>query len=132
MAELLSVWVDDKITGLKKLRPKTLKSIRNMSNTFKTDFGMVRMKEIDHTGIEKYLSEKKVADQTRENIRSYLSQFFNWSIKKRCHDNNSADGIEIEVNKGSPGFFTVEQCQAMMRQALKDDHRSISAYFPPS
>ena len=129
MAELLSLWVDDKRTGLKTLRPKTLKSIRNMANMFKTDFGMTRMKEIDQSRVEDYLKAKAVSDQTRENVRNYLAQFFNWSIKKRYHDQNPAEAIEIEVNRGSPGFFQVEDCEAMMKEALKPEHRPLTAYL---
>jgi hypothetical protein len=40
VTELLSVWVLDKIEGVKKLRPKSIKSIRTMAEMFKTDFGI--------------------------------------------------------------------------------------------
>ena len=43
MAELLSVWLDDKIKGLRTLRPKTIESIRDMVKKFKIDFGMARV-----------------------------------------------------------------------------------------
>jgi len=128
ISELLSVWVNDKTSGLKKLRPRSLKSIRNMADMFKADFGMVRIKEIDQAKIEDYLAKKDVSDQRRENIRNYLSQFFNWSIKKKYHDQNPAEGIEIEISRGSPGFFSVEQCIAVMRQSMKKEHRSMTAY----
>jgi integrase len=129
MAELLTLWIDDKTTGLRKLRPRSLKTIRNMANIYKTDFGMVRIKEIDQQRIEDYLKGKDVSDQYRENIRNYLSQFFNWCIKKKYHNQNPAEEIEIEVNRGSPGFFTVQQCEAMMTAAMKDEHRAMTAYF---
>jgi len=77
MAELLTVWVDDKVTNeLKPLRPKTIKSIRNMAEMFKNDFGMSRMKEIDSDRIERYLKDKDVSNQTRKNLLSYLRQPF--------------------------------------------------------
>jgi hypothetical protein len=129
MADLLSLWIDDKCTGLKKLRPRTLKSIRNMANMFKTDFGMTRMKEIDEAGVEAYLAGKNVSDQTQRNICSHLGQFFNWSIRKKYHDQNPADGIEIDINRGSPGFSTVEQRETLMQQAMKEEHQPMTAYF---
>jgi integrase len=129
MAELLSVWLDDKKTGLKKLRPRTLQSLSAMANKFQKDFGMTRIKEIDQNRIEKYLGSMAVDDQTRENRRNYLSQFFNWSVKKGYFDKNPADKIEIEVVRGSPGFFTVEQCQAMMRLAMTEEHNDLCAYM---
>ena len=130
MAELLSVWVDDKITNtLKPLRPKTLKSIRNMANLFKEDFGMIRMKEIDQDRIEDYLRNKDVSNQTRKNMCSYLGQFFNWAKSKKYHDQNPSEFIEIHVENGTPEFFTVAQCEEMMKEVLKAENRSMTAYF---
>lgn len=130
MGELLTLWVDDKVTNeLKPLRPKTIKSIRNMAEMFKDDFGMARMKEIDSDRIERYLRDKDVSNQTRKNLLSYLGQFFNWAVSKRHHENNPAEGIEIHVPKGVPEYFTVEQCIAIMDEASKPENRCMTAYF---
>ena len=68
MAELLSVWIDDKIDGVKKLRPKSIKSIRDMANAFKRDFGEKRIKEVNSEVIENYLKAKTVSQQSKKNI----------------------------------------------------------------
>jgi hypothetical protein len=132
MAELLSVWLDDKITGLRTLRPKTIESIRDMVKRFKIDFGMARVKEIDSTRIESYLKSRKVSDQTRLNICRYLQQFFNWSINKGHFVGvNPAISVkkEIHVDAGSPAYFNIEQCKALLNAAQMEKHKPLLAYI---
>ena len=130
MAALLSVWVDDKTSdSLKPLREKSKKSIRNMAETFKADFGMARIKEITTERVEQYLRDKPCSQQYRENLRSYLSQFFNWCRKKKHHNENPAEDIDVQVVRGVPEFFSVEQCRAIMTEASKPENRAMTAYF---
>lgn len=130
MAELLSVWVLDKIENkLKPLRPRTIKTIRNMADLFKLDFGMTRMKEIDQKRVESYLNGKDVSNQTRKNICNYLGQFFNWSMLKNYHDTNPAEKIEVHVENGVPEFFTVLQCEELMKAAATVENQNMTAYF---
>ena len=127
MAELLTVWMDDKLTNtLKPLRERSRQSIRQMANTFKDDFGMIRMKEISTDTIERYLENKAVSNQTRKNLRNYLGQFFNWAIKKSYHKENPVKGVEITVMKSSPKFFTVEQCETILAKSVEHD---LESYF---
>ena len=120
-AELLSCWVDDKITNpLKPLRPRSLKAIRVNANAFKRDFGTMRIAEIDRTYVEQYIKKKDVSNQTRKNKLNLLSQFFNWAIyKQHITIINPTKGIEINVVNETPKFFTVEQCVSIMT-AVKD------------
>ncbi len=130
MAELLNVWLDDKITGLKKLRPASIDGIREMSNRFKADFGTARIKEIDVERIENYLKAQNISDQSRLNLCRYLQQFFNWCIRKGYyHATNPAEQVkrEIHVVKSPPAFFTVDQCQALLTTASQSDHRALLA-----
>lgn len=129
MAELLTLWVDDKVTGLRRLRPKSIKSIRNMAEVFKRDFGMARIKEITHERVEEYLKGKNVSDQTRKNLSNYLGQFFNWCKLRKHAEVNPCENIEIVVEKGMPEFFAVEQSVSIMREAKKDENRRMTAYF---
>ena len=127
--ELLTVWIDDKRTGLKKLRPKSLKNLSSMADIFKADFGMVKIQEIDEKRVVDYLKGKDLADQSRENYRNVLSQFFNWCKKNKYHTENPAEKIEIEVSKGTTKFFTVEQCKEIMRLALDPQYKDVTAYL---
>lgn len=126
MGELLNLWMLDKIENkLKPLRPRTAKTIRAMATTFKKDFGTSRIKEIDQKRIEEYLHQKGVSNQTAKNIRNYLNQFFGWCVRKHYHDSNPAEKIEIHVQNGTPKFFTVEQCEEIMKKAPME----VRAYF---
>ena len=115
-SELLSVWLDDKISNpLKPLRPRSLKEIRKMANVFKKQFGTMRIAEINAQYVEHFIKGKAVSNRSRKNILSYLSQFFNWAIKKQhITISNPAKHIEITVTTGTPQFFTVEQCEEIL------------------
>lgn len=127
---LLSLWVDDKVSNtLKPLREKSKKSIRNMAETFKEDFGMARIREITTERVEQYLGGKDCSQQYRENLRSYLSQFFNWCRKKKYHDENPAKDIEVQIVRGVPEFYSVDQCRRIMDEAAKQENRPMRAYF---
>jgi integrase/recombinase XerD len=129
MSELLSLWVLDKTENvLKPLRPASLRAIRNSAHLFKADFGETKILEITRQQIEEYLSNKKVGNRYRDNLRSYLSQFFNWCIKKEYLTNNPCNGIDITIDPhGMPQYFSIEQCQAIMRKAMEEP--SIVCYF---
>lgn len=130
MSELLSVWMLDKIENpLKPLRPRSQKSIRFMANAFKADFKDARIKEIDQERIEQYLRDKKVSNQTRKNLRNYLGQFFNWAVRKGYYDKNPVEKIEIHVQNGTPKFFKLEECVALLKEVLKEENSPIRAYF---
>jgi integrase len=132
MAELLSVWIDDKTTGLKKLRPRSLETLRDMANRFKADFEMARIKEIDSTRIESYLKGKNVTDQTRLNICRYLQQFFNWCIDKGHYsERNPVLSVkkQIQVERTTAKFFNIEQSTDLLKTASQGQHRALLPYI---
>ncbi len=130
MSELLSLWMLDKIENpLKPLRPRTLKSIRFMANTFKADFKDARIKQIDRARLEKYLRGKDVSNQTRKNLRNYLGQFFNWAIRNGHCEKNPVEQIQVHVQNGVPEYFKIEQCVSILQELLKEEHASVKAYF---
>ncbi len=130
MAELLNVWMLDKIENtLKPLRPRSKESIRFFANTFKADFGDARVKEISEARIERYLRDKDVSNQTRKNLRNYLGQFFNWAIRKGHYDKNPVANIEVHVQSGVPRYFKVDQCVSILKEVLKEENAPMRAYF---
>lgn len=129
MAELLTLWLDDKKTGLKKLRPKSLKALGSMASIWKTDFDMARIAEIDEKRIVDYLKSKDISNQSRENYRNCLSQFFNWCIKQKYSTVNPAVDIDIEVAKSTAKFFTVDQCKELMNLSLDPQYKDVTAYL---
>jgi len=130
MSGLLSEWMLDKIENpLKPLRKRTQDTIRFMANTFIADFKDARIKAINRDRIEHYLRDKKVSNQTRDNIRSYLGQFFNWAVRKGHYDKNPVKDIQIHVQTGVPKYFTVGQCVAILKLILKEEHAPMRGYY---
>lgn len=130
MAELLTLWVDDRATDkLEPIRPRSLKGIKSYANIFKNDFGMVKMSDITQSTVEDYLSRKNVSNTTRKNLKNYLGQFFRWTIRKHYHNANPVANIVVKVQQGQPQFFTVPQCEEIMELVSKEEHRPIANYF---
>ncbi|MEI6391337.1 MAG: tyrosine-type recombinase/integrase [Verrucomicrobiota bacterium] len=125
---LMSIWFDDrKVDKLKPIRPRSLDTLRKMSNMFKVDFADTKIAEMDQARIETYLESKEVGNVMRKNIKSYLGQFFNWSIVKKYHNENPCKHIKISIKQVAVKLFTAEQCNAIMTEALQ--HKDITAYF---
>jgi integrase len=131
VGELLTLWVDDKTTGVKKLRSATIDGLKTYSNYFKKAFGMLRIKEINSDTIEDFLKSKNVSARSKKNYALYLQNFFNWAIHKKLHDENPAEYWvkQIHVNKTMVMFYTVDQVKEIMIAALKPENKSVCAYF---
>jgi integrase len=132
MSELLTLWVDDRERDkLKPLRDRSKKTIRHMANTFKQDFGDIRLKQVTTDQLKTYIEQKRetgASNQTCRNIRSYLGQFFNYCISKGHLLMNPVNpkAIEIHVQHDTPEYFTVEECQKIMETAQANN---MVAYF---
>jgi integrase len=128
VGSLLTKWMLDRVENkLKPMRPRSSKSLRDMANRFKADFGDLRILDMTHQRIESYLQDLDVqSNQTRKNRHSYLKQFFNWCVRNKHLRENPADGIQIEVDRGAPEFFSVKQCQELMEKVQKTD---LCGYF---
>ncbi|MCL4177740.1 MAG: hypothetical protein KJ072_08320 [Verrucomicrobia bacterium] len=119
-SELLTLWVLDKTEGLKRLRPKTLKTIRNMAEAFKAKWGEYRIREITHPMVESWLKKAAGGDYRKRNLLSNFSAFFNHIRKKKYYEGeNPCDGLEIEIERTTPGFLTAEQSRLLMRESQR-------------
>jgi integrase len=128
---LFDQWYTEKSEGIKKLRPKTLKSILDMSKELKKSFAGLRLNQITEKAVENYLKGKDVSEQTRKNYCGYLSQFLNWAIFKKLTKENPAEYWfkQIHVPKGAVKFYTHEEISEVFREAIKTENRSMLAYF---
>lgn len=130
VAELLSVWLDDRITDkLKPLRKKSLSGLRSYVNIFKQDFGTLRVKELTRDYIEDYLSNEEVSNITRKNRKNYLGQFLNWCMVKGYHHENPCKLITVSVQSGQVKLFTVDQCQEIMNKVCQEENKHLIPYF---
>jgi|ERR1700733_6241016 len=131
VTELLTVWVDDKRTGVKQLRPISIAAIKSYSALFKEFFGNKRIIEITSETIEAYLKSKETSPQTKKNNLRYMQNFFNWAIKKKLHNENPAEYwlTQIVIPKKTIGFYSVEQCKEIMKIVMKPENKDILAYY---
>jgi integrase len=103
-------WYDYKKSGkTKQPRAATLKGIEETTETLKTIFAGKRVLEVTTADINWYLDKLglKIGLRRKFNIRSRLSQFFNWCISRGHAATNPCDKIEIHVNgKDEIAIFT--------------------------
>ena len=129
MSEVLDLWIENKTNGLKKLRPKSIKTMKNCANVLKQYFGQMKIGAVTHDTIEAFLKDRNVSETTQKYYARYLQNFFNWCIRKKLCTENPANFwvSEIMVPKTTVAFYTVEQCQAIMRATI--DYPNMRAFF---
>ena len=127
IAELLTLWVDDKETNkLNPLRATSLRAIRGGAERFKESFQGLRMSDMSKERVETFLVSRGQSNIYRKNLRNYLGQFFNWAIKKGYWKDNPCKNIEITIERGSPKFLSVEESRKVMGLAVK--HNMVAYY----
>lgn len=102
-------------------RKRTQQSIKSIGNRIKKDFGKRKIQTLKRDEFHSYLFELKVKQQTRRNIRTGISQFFNWCVKKGYTDNNPLLDIEVRVIQKPVEVFSVDECKTLLKNTLEHD-----------
>ena len=119
LVSTLSVaWHEDKKSGRnKKLRAETLRGISEASEILKETFGSRRILDISTPDIRKYLDQCQGL-RRKFNLRSLMSQFFNWCIAQGHIERNPAEPIKIHIETNEVTIFspmealkTLQKCQ---------------------
>ena len=122
LAELLNLWIMDKTKNkLAPMRQRSQQTLRNNATLFKKAFADLRICDLTKDKIESFLQDRGQSNQYRENLRNYLGQFLNWSIKKGYHNENPCKSIEINVERQSPKYLQVDDCRRLLELAIKND-----------
>ena len=132
MAELLDKWVIDRQTGIKKIREQSQNAIKNYANLFKQYFGKLRIKEVTHETVEDYLKSREMSQQTKKNNLRYLQNFFNWANHRNFYQgiNPAKYWIkEIQIERKTAKYYTVTECEYILRETMKPENQRIIAYF---
>ena len=112
---LAQAWYESKEGGKsKRLRPTTLKGICESAETLKKLFPEKRVAEVTTADINKYLDGLKVELRRKFNVRSRLSQFFNWCIAHGHLTLNPCEKIEIYVEGKDVTIFTPAEALRLM------------------
>ncbi len=109
-------WLNDKKTGKEKeLRKDTIDSIRETARTLVLEFGSLRILDVTTDHISDYLNKLNCKHQRRANIRSLISQFFNWVGNKRKSEHNPAKDIKITIPPKEPEILSADGATKLMR-----------------
>jgi len=117
ISTLADAWLAAKSQkGNKILRQDTIAAISETSETLKNQWGKLRIAETSESLFQDYLDSLEVSQRRKYNVRSLLSQFFNWCISKKHTAENPLKDIEIEVLEKDVEILEVSQALKLMRK----------------
>ena len=120
VAVLAQDWYESKKGGKsKRLRPTTLKGILESAEALKKLFPEKRVAEVTTADINKYLDSLRVELRRKFNVRSRLSQFFNWCIAHGHLITNPCEKIDIHVEGKDVKIFTPAEALRLMTLCRK-------------
>jgi integrase len=132
MSELLDKWVQDRETGIKKIREASKKAIKNYAGLFKQYFGALRIKEVTIEKVEAYLKSREMSQQTKKNNLRYLQNFFNWANHRNYYQGINVAKYwlkEIVIERRTAEYYTVNECEQILREAMRPENQRIVSYF---
>lgn len=128
-------------TWLKQLKPGGDDYMRNHTwrnliirvNVFANSVPNLSVSDITPDQIADYLSKRDVSPATRDNDRRALSRFFSWCMERprRWIATNPAraEKRRSRGEKAPPQILTIEQCEALLRAAMKHKDGLLAPYF---
>lgn len=130
VTKLANDWLAFKKKKLKRglLRQRTLDGIKEATNLLKTKWGNLRVVELSEKILKDYFDSLKVSQRRIFNLRSLISQFFNWCVKEGFTSVNPLKNVEIEVPTKDVVIMTVQQAQAVMK-TCEERFPDLTAYF---
>ena len=113
--DLLKEWINHRQNDkLKPLRPRGLTSIKFMGNKFGLLFKGLMIHEVTPTKIESVFAKLEVGAQSLIHYRSYLSQFFNWAIRRGVVEKNPLQHVQVARPIHEVEIYTMEQVKGML------------------
>lgn len=108
-------WYESKKGGkTKQLRATTLRGILETAESLKNLFPKKRVMDVTVTDINKHLEGLSVGLRRKFNVRSRLSQFFNWCIAHGHLVTNPCEKIEVHVGGRDVTILTPAEALRLM------------------
>lgn len=128
--ELLDEWVearrDDKF---KPLRPRSFQSIRMACHRFKALFGRVPPSALCRERVESVFTRQKWSSQSLKNYRSYLSQFFNWSLRRGLATTNPLQHLQVATVNRTVEVYSLEQVRTLLATVQEPEFVGLVPYL---
>jgi len=114
--KIADLYLKDKQSGNNKvLRLATIRDHKQIVNVIKAGFGNRPIMGVSREDIQTFLDGKDISLVSKSNMRSRISQFFNWAIEKKHCLNNPCNGIKIHLQDKDVEIFTPKQAKKLMR-----------------
>jgi len=112
---LAESWYESKANDKNKpLRKLTINGIKNCSKILVKEWGNLKITELEERHFEEYLNSLPFSQRRKFNIRSLMSQFYNWCIAKGYAEKNLLKKITITVPERDVEIFEVDRVQEIM------------------
>jgi integrase len=129
MGVLVDEWIETrKNDKLKPIRHRSLMTLKFMGSKFKTLFEGGMIHELTATQIESVFSKLEVGPQSLIHYKCYLSQFFNWAIRRGLVDKNPLDRVQVARHTHEVEIYSVDQVKTMLR--LVRTRRELNELIP--
>jgi integrase len=120
VVSLAEQWVADKTsTKTKKLRPDTIKGIKQGKRILIELFPSARVSEVVTADIQNYLDKLPVGITRKHNIKVIMSQFFNWCVEKDHIKINPSTRIDFSLEEKDVTIFTPDQAKDLLELCEK-------------
>lgn len=128
--ELLDEWVqarrDDKF---KPLRHRSFQSIRMACHRFKELFGRLPLSALSRERVEAVFTRQDWSQQSLKNYRSYLSQFFNWSIRRGLATTNPLQHLQVATVHRTVEVYSLEQVRTLLAKVQEPEFVGLVPYL---
>jgi hypothetical protein len=130
LPELLKEWVAARQADkLKPLRPRSFKTILFVSRRFENIFGNAPLDDLTREKIEAVYSGQNWSPQSLKNYRSYLSQFFNWCIRRGYATSNPVQHLQIATVHSTVEIYSLEQVKTIFAKLQEPEFVGLIPYF---
>jgi len=125
---LADSWFKDKSHKKHKLKPPTIRAIRQTANLLKKRFGKKRIKELTKADAEKFVFSLN-GEYQQEGTRNRSGQFFNWCIAKEFTDANpfSSKVLTVTLPDDDIEIFDAARTKEIV-QLCEKEHQDILVY----
>ena len=130
LPRLLDEWVEARRNDkFKPLRPRSFQSIRVVCIRFKKLFGKCSINEINRERIETVFTRQNWSSQSLRNYRSYLSQFFNWLIRRGFTTDNPLKYLQVSVVNHNVEVYSIDQVTQILSNLQREEFVLLTPYI---
>ncbi|WP_043568769.1 tyrosine-type recombinase/integrase [Acaricomes phytoseiuli] len=127
---LLGPLLDDWIQTLVHLRPSSLESVKSqVSTTLKPELGGEVLSAVTQPQLQSWLNELARGARTKELLRTFLYQFFAWTIAGKRIAENPAAGLKLPKTPTREKVYLTPEQLSHLTSVITPDYRDLTLFL---